>query len=272
MGEPERQFDRWLVFVALDGIECNPIDSEQVLLVNTPSMFRFIFPLIIFASIFTTSSAQCEFLNLTVSASDSGYVQLYHPGYFMFGATENVGGFENQCFWTVRTMAGDILHEATTTGEWAEQSFLFFDHNLAVTDSMVAELVLSNPMEPMDCCMADTLVWVEDPIFEFGNWSVNSLNTGVLCQTSTDLPPHLDASIRLFPQPTRGTFQLQAPASVQTLVLFNSSGRQVASFDATGSRTFDISPFPDGLYLVQMLNGRQVPMAVQRLIKIQGAF
>ena len=74
------------------------------------------------------AKAQCEFVGVSVSASDTGLVQLYHPGFFFFGATPNVGGYDNVWYWTIYDMEGKRLDKKVRTiEELFEKNPLEFD-------------------------------------------------------------------------------------------------------------------------------------------------
>jgi hypothetical protein len=216
--------------------------------------------------------AQCDAVSIQVSSSDSAYVQLYHAGFFLFGADENTGGFDNVCSWTVTTMAGDVIHEAETTGAWADQSFMLFDHELTVADSMQVELRLSSPLEDEDCCIADTLVWVETeviPGFPFGNWEVLGQHVGQLCQANSISALSSTASLQIWPQPAAQFFSFDVPPTVRTLLIFDLRGKQLATFQASpGERSFDISGLPSGTFIVALFGtAPEVPARTLRLVK-----
>lgn len=214
--------------------------------------------------------AQCEALNIAVSASDTAYVQLYHPGFFMFGATENTGGFENLCHWTVTTMAGAAVFDTVTTGAWADQSFALFEHGLSVDDSLLVELILTNPVEPLDCCMADTLVWVEDPVFNFGNWETASLNLGAACQAVgvTEVMPMKGWSV--FPQPAGSHCRMRVPAGAVRIRVTGADGRAMAEFPVVGAvGDYSLSGLPAGLNFLSAWDAKGRLLGVERLLKVE---
>lgn len=218
------------------------------------------------------SLAQCNFVSLNVSYSDSSQVNLYHPGFFLFGMTPDVGGFDNVCYWTVSTMSGDIIHEDVTAGDWESQSFMLFEHEETVNDSMLVELNLTNPLEDFDCCMTDTLVWMEDELFgAFGSWQVLSLglNVGEDCEvtTSVDETP-LRSPITIYPQPATSHFWVNDISNAARVVLYDLRGSLVAEFSVAGEQAlFDIKFLPEGVYLVQIMDKNSRTIGVQRLIK-----
>lgn len=216
--------------------------------------------------------AQCDAVSIQVSSSDSSYVQLYHAGFFLFGATENVGGFETVSSWTVSTMSGDVIHEAETTGAWAVQSFMLFDHELTVADSMRVELRLSSPLEEFDCCMVDTLAWAETelvPGVVFGNWEVLGEHVGQSCQAHSISNLRSFASLQIWPQPASQSFSIDVPQGVRTLHICDLTGKQLATFAATpGRRSFDISKLPSGTFVVALFGENPMrPERTARLVK-----
>lgn len=213
--------------------------------------------------------SMCDAVSISVSSSDSTYVQLYHAGFFLFGATENVGGFSNVCYWTATTMDGETLHEAETAGEWETQSFMYFEHNLAVTDSIIVDLVITSPLEEFDCCMTDTLIWEEAVSGTYGNWSVEDFNAGVHCDSSTGIETHIEnASLSIYPQPAQHYFQLTNLPMNAMLIVFDLSGKQVLSMNAGNpSATYDISSLQKGIYFVQVFDEQKAKLATLRLLK-----
>lgn len=216
--------------------------------------------------------AQCDAVNIDVSSSDSAYVQLYHAGFFLFGADENTGGFDNVCSWTVTTIAGDVIHEAETTGAWADQSFMLFDHELTVADSMLVELRLSSPLEEQDCCMVDTLVWAETEVMPgvvFGNWEVLGQHVGQPCQANSISNFPTSASLQIWPQPASQFFSIDVPPTIRTLLIFDLTGKLLATHGTqSGQRSFDISNLPPGTFLVALVGTDPgVPARTLRLVK-----
>ncbi len=229
---------------------------------------RHLASLLLFFALTTSGTAQCSALNIAVSASDTGYVQLYHPGFFMFGSTANDGGFGNQCHWTVTTMDGEAVFDTLTTGAWADQSFALFDHGLSVQDSMLVELILTHPEEPMDCCMADTLIWVEDDFFNFGSWETASLNLGADCSGLLAVE-EAAPEVAVYPQPARAVFRVRLPADATRLVLTGADGRTWAEFPVVASAAeYPLTGVPTGLYVVNAWNARGELVAVTRLMKV----
>ena len=132
----------------------------------------------------------CEDISLTLAAADSNIVQLYHAGFFMFGATPNVGAYETVCEWTVVTLDGALVLDTTSTGDWAEQSFMTFSPNVELPATLLVDLVLTNPNVDFPCCISDTLAWVEGegPFGPTAEWEILSGSTGAVSYTHLTLP------------------------------------------------------------------------------------
>lgn len=71
-------------------------------------MRRTFFLLFLLTSLGVTVRAQCDFVGVSVSASDTALISLYHPGFFFFGATANVEGY-----------AIGVLKQTVTPLEWS---------------------------------------------------------------------------------------------------------------------------------------------------------
>lgn len=199
--------------------------------------------------------AQCDSLGVLVSASDSTYVQLYHPGFFMFGATANVGGFDNVCFWTITDVDGNIIHEAETAGDWENQSFMLFNHDIPVTDTLFVDLVLTSPLEDHDCCISDTLVWVETEVLgevAFGDWNTEpgGWNFGMACNVSSvNAPPAMD-TIHLSPQPATTSLRIEGLLGGESIQVFDATGRECPGVTMDDRGTLDIQHLPSGVYIL----------------------
>ena len=207
------------------------------------------------AAVVSPSFGQCEFVGISVSSSDSGYVQLYHPAFFLFGADENTGGFDNLCHWTVTTMDGDIVQDTITTGWWETQSFMLFDHTVSVTDSMQVSLTLTSPVEAQACCCMDTLVWAESEVVgsSFGNWAVlNPFNAGVHCDvTSVALTATGPTRPSLFPQPATTHFTIASTAEIAEIWVYNLLGERVSVYSVhRRQQQFSVGHLPAGHYVV----------------------
>ena len=207
--------------------------------------------------------AQCDSLQVLVSASDSTSVQLYHPGFFMFGATANVGGFDNVCFWTISDVEGNVLHEVETAGDWENQSFMLFNHDIQVTDILVVDLVLTSPHEDHDCCISDTLVWVETEVLGeviFGDWSTEpgGWNPGMACNVSAVNTPPAMAAIQLSPQPASASLRIDGLQGGESIKVMDATGRECTGVSLDDRGTLDVQHLPSGVYILTVAseNGR----------------
>lgn len=224
------------------------------------------------------ANAQCEFVGVSVSASDTGLVQLYHPGFFFFGATPDVGGYDNVCYWTIHDMEGNVLHEAETSGDWETQSFMLFEHDVPVTDSMRVEIVLTSPLEDFDCCVSDTLIWDETQSpsgnSAWGDWSTETdgYTEGVECGGTVAVAERpTECPLKLFPQPVEGAFRMEGLRGGETLTILNAVGRKVAVIPVVSpQQSFDITDLPEGPYFVRVAMGSLDRGEVHRLLKAPG--
>lgn len=133
---------------------------------------------LLLALVFSLSlCSQCSDVGIQISSSSETSVALYHAGFFLIPS-----GFDNVCDWEVVDFSGNTIHEATTTGEWADQSFSLFDHMVPITDSMQVSLTITNETSGILCEVSDTLFWelteVLPDVF-IGNWAVLSNNGGI---------------------------------------------------------------------------------------------
>ena len=200
---------------------------------------RTFFLLFLLTSLGVTVRAQCDFVGVSVSASDTALISLYHPGFFFFGATDNLGGYDNVCYWTIYDMDGAILHEAETSGDWGDQSFFLFEPGVPVTDSMRVEIVLTSPLEDYDCCVSDTLLWseTESPIGDnvWGDWSVETdgYTVGVECGGATAVvESEPTAAFSAYPNPSSGDVTIRWSGSevAQEAILRDVQGREAKRF------------------------------------------
>lgn len=212
----------------------------------------------------------CEEISLSVSSQDTGYVQLYHPGFFIFGATENLGGFETLCEWSVSATDGAGIHTAVTTGEWADQSFTFFEHDVPLSDSMHVELILTNPNAPSPCCITDTLVWRENEIIPnvfIGSWTFIGNHLGADCVVSQTTQLEFD-QILLYPQPASDVLRLTNAAGIESAMVFDTSGQLIAKFDVHQVESvWNINHLDDGYYILLLLDASGRRAASMPLIK-----
>ena len=212
-------------------------------------------------------NAQCSTVGVQISSSDTSSIQLYHAGFFNIPS-----GFDNICEWEVTTFDGEIIHQATTSGEFVEQSNSSFDHNVPLTDSMKATIVITNNTEGIICTMRDTLYWEEIEILPdafVGNWAVLSNNGGIEEEiTSADDFNVALGTINLFPSPAYDHFQVSGQHRTYSLSLIDVNGREVANYTAVQDKeAIDISTFASGVYFVRIRDKNKRLLDTQKLIK-----
>jgi len=214
----------------------------------------------------------CEDIILTLSAADSNIVQLYHAGFFMFGATPNVGAYETVCEWTVVTLDGALVLDTTSTGDWAEQSFMTFSPNVELPATLLVDLVLTNPNVDFPCCISDTLGWVEGegPFGPTADWEILSGSNGVPCETSLVEFAQLNQP-RLFPMPVTNRIELSKPTGIAHLAVYDLTGRPVDVLQVNStSYEWDVSHLGPGGYVVQMVDFLGYVIHTQRVLKLGG--
>lgn len=215
---------------------------------------------------FFTAHGQCSSVDVSVSSSDTTHIQLYHPGFFNIPS-----GFANICVWEVTTFSGAIVHQATTSGDWADQSFMLFDHMVPITDSMQVTLVISNDTSNITCTIIDTLYWNETEVLPgsfIGNWAILGSNGGL--QTGlNDQAKSNSANIIVFPSPTVDHIQIKGTGSNYALSIVDVNGAlMVTHTNVKTSERVDVSRLPTGVYFIRIWNDHNVPMGVRRFVKM----
>jgi hypothetical protein len=218
--------------------------------------------------------SMCEAVAISVNVGDTTLISLYHPGYFLFGATSSTGGYQNVCQWTVTSMDGTVVHEDVTTGIWEEQSFTLFETTVGIEDSMIVELILSSPLEEFDCCMVDTLVWTEVetiPGFFYGTWdNLNGENTGVDCGGASGVAaaPSSVAAV-MYPNPASDVVWLDHDGSVAAVRVVDAAGRYVREEDVISTHyPLMIGQLPEGAYGVMLFDQTGASRGMHRFVKV----
>lgn len=209
--------------------------------------------------------AQCEFVSIQVSSSDTGLVQLYQAGFFLLDS-----GYANVCVWEVTTFDGGIVHQDTTSGLFPDQAFTGFTHTVPLTDSMAVSLVITNTVTGSVCTIQDTLVWIEEepiPGFTFGSWNVTGQNggivTGVLVSKAAS-----SAAFTLFPSPATDHLRIDGAPSGSACTITDAQGRTVRVIIVQDStERIDVSSFTPGHYLMTLRDARGVPLGIRRFVK-----
>jgi hypothetical protein len=74
--------------------------------------------------------------------------------------------------------------------------------------------------------------------------------------------------IRLFPNPTAEYFQLSPGAGISRVVVYNTLGRAMRSYDVYDGRRYSLAGLPDGMYLVSLFEpGLKSSVKTIRVIK-----
>jgi hypothetical protein len=226
-----------------------------------------IIALLFFTSLNLLSHGQCSALSISVSSSDTSYVQLYHAGFFLISS-----GFANICEWEVSTFSGDLIFQDTTSGDAFEQGLVLFEHNVPISDSMKVSVVITNDSAGIICTLGDTLYWEETEVLPgafIGNWVILSSNGGIeeeitsLLELVTD-----DNKLKLFPSPVDDYFQIKGSQELYDLTIMNLSGQVLQTHHAVhnGERV-DVSAIPSGSYLVQIRTKDHSNVGVRKIIK-----
>ncbi len=243
------------------------IDHHFVKKIN-PIHMKKILSLLVFVLAQFASYGQCSSVAVQVSSSDTTSIQLYHAGFFLMPS-----GFDNICEWEVSSFSGEILHQATTSGNANEQGFTLFDHSIPLTDSMKATIVITNNTEGITCTMTDTLYWKETEVLPgsfIGNWAVLSSNGGVEepITTSTNEIQSI-STIALFPSPAYDYFELRGDLANYAFSIFDLNGQHLASYhNVYQQEKVDVSHFSAGMYFVHIWDEQRRYVGVKKMIKL----
>jgi hypothetical protein len=226
-----------------------------------------IIALLFFTSLSLLSYGQCSAVSISVSSSDTSYVQLYQAGYFLIPS-----GFANICEWEVTTFSGDIVYQDTTSGEAFEQGLMLFDHAVPLSDSMKVTLLITNDIAGIICTISDTLYWDETEILPgafIGNWAILSNNGGVEeAITSLDEFAIDNDKIQIFPTLVSDHFQLKGSEDQYTVTILNLRGQLVytQTLVRNGERV-DVSQIPSGTYIVQFRTNDNSSFGFKKIVK-----
>lgn len=82
------------------------------------------------------------------------------------------------------------------------------------------------------------------------------------------------AAYLLYPNPTTGYFAIDeeslAEGKVRSINVFNMVGQRIRSFRVEKGQRYDIADLREGLYLIQLLDHENKPLATRRLHKMPG--
>lgn len=194
---------------------------------------------------------QCNMVAISVSASDTDYVQLYHAGLFLIAS-----GNDNVCEWHITDMAGKTIHRDTTKGDFKTQSFMYFDHSVPLTDSMKVELAIINTTEGITCTISDTLYWQETKVQNsfIGNWEVLHSNSGSEQKlNSTHNLAFQAGNIVVYPSPIHDHFQIEGNQKAYSINIFDAYGKlrkQIHSVE--NENRVDVTDLSSGVYVAQI--------------------
>lgn len=207
--------------------------------------------------------AQCNFISVQISSSDSGYVQLYNAGFFLISP-----GAYNVYVWEARDFSGNIIHQDTTMGN---STTSLFSHSVPVSDSIFASIEITNDTAGIVCLMQDTLVWEEITIgsSSFGNWTVLSNNGGTIVTSISAESSTTNNPVILFPSAVGDYFEISGPASSYDIRVLNLKGQQQLSLNNISSnQQVDASSLKAGVYFVQFWNAERTSLEVKKIVKL----
>ncbi|MFT4526705.1 MAG: hypothetical protein ACI85F_002882 [Bacteroidia bacterium] len=199
---------------------------------------------------------QCSTVSVQISSSDTAYVQLYHAGFFNIDS-----GYANVCEWEVTTFQGAVVHQGTTSGAWADQSFRLFNHSVPITDSMEVTLFITNPIAGISCSIKDTLFWEETQVLPgsfIGNWNVVGDYGGVENVLTSIGVIARNIEMLIYPNPSNGRFRLtiEDGTGIIRYSVFDVLGKEVANevFVANGKvhSSIDLRGLSAGMYTLQL--------------------
>lgn len=75
------------------------------------------------------------------------------------------------------------------------------------------------------------------------------------------------AAVKLFPNPASNFFQITENEFVNQVEIFNIVGKRMITTQHVNGRSYDISSFPNGLYLVRMMDDENEILKTMRLTK-----
>ena len=214
------------------------------------------------------SYGQCSTVSVQISSSDTTYVQLYQAGFFNIPS-----GFDNICEWEVTSFSGDVLHQETTSGGANDQSSVFFNHSIPLTDSMKATIIITNDTEGIICTMNDTLYWKETEVLPgsfVGNWDVLSSNGGVEEPITTSAEVILDApNIEIIPSLVYNQFMIKGDLDYYSFTIVDLNGQILATHNNIQTQEeIDVSHLSAGLYFVQFWDKNKQNIIVKKMVKI----
>ena len=134
--------------------------------------------LVAFMAIVFSIRAQCEFIDVSVSFSSETQVQLYTPTPFLVPNPE-----ATLHSWDISDSNGNTIVQETTD---SDGNFFLFDHNVALSDTIIACLSITNELAGpgISCNICTSLVWGGDIV----NWELVEIVTGTFEATEPPIP------------------------------------------------------------------------------------
>jgi hypothetical protein len=210
---------------------------------------------------------QCSDVSISISSSDTSYVQLYHAGLFLIDS-----GYANICEWEVTTFDGSVVHQDTTSGLFEEQSFSLFNHLVPISDSVVVNLVITNPIIGITCSITDTLIWEEIEVLPgsfIGNWAVLGEYGGVEDELITSARSSQPLNqIQIQPTLVTDGFTISNIEGNAFVVMYDSMGREVFVKTVYAQEKLVISSFKSGMYYVHIYNTSRNVVGVNKILKL----
>lgn len=196
--------------------------------------------------------AQCSTVSIQVSSSGMNYVQLYHAGLFNIP-----NGTENQCHWMITELDGTFVHEANTSGDFADQSFLYFEHNVSTEDSMEVVLTITNEINGTVCNIMDTLYWQETEVLPGSfiySWAVLNQSGGVEESIqSTNETDSTQPIVSLFPNPASAEVRIVSEKAILNCYFYSIDGKKITIDQNEAQHSnIDVSALPSGIYFCQI--------------------
>ena len=91
--------------------------------------------------------------------------------------------------------------------------------------------------------------------------------TFIITAETTNTEEFEKAAVKLFPNPTSNFFQITENEFVNEVEIFNIVGKRMIAAQHVNGKSYDISGFPNGLYLVRMTNEEGQILKTTRLTK-----
>lgn len=194
---------------------------------------------LICAALAITASAQCEFIDMSVSSSSETQVQLFTPTPFFVPEPD-----ATMHFWDVSDSDGNTIIQETTDSDG--NTFLF-DHTVPLTDTILVCLSITNELAGpgISCVICDSLVW-GGPILQ---WVITG-QTGTFEATEPPIPNYFIAGQSAPCPPRTINFQNFTWGSDEVLWTFpggdpatSTSENQLVTYDTPGDYSFTIEVF-----------------------------